>query len=82
MDYKKINESTKSLSSLRNRGKKVHSETDEDGEIFEVYDIGLENGLFIKLEITEDSYGEYQYVCGFEFVQAVKKEVIVYEYKN
>ena len=82
MDYKKINESTKYLMGIRNNYTPVYTETNEDDELFEVYDIGLDDGVFVKLEIVEDSYGENQHVFGFEFVQAVKKEVVVYEYKK
>ena len=94
MDYTKINSKLKDLNNLRNANKPVHREVvfeinrDYDGdqgssdEIYEVYDIGLDNGLFVKLEIGSDSYGREQFVVGVQFVQAQEKTIKVYEYKK
>ena len=80
MDYKKINEVTKDLWNIQS-GKLMHRDKNEDSDRFEVYDVGLKNGLFIKIKIVEDSYGQ-SHIEGLEFVQAQEKVVIVYEYKN
>lgn len=91
MDYKKINEQLKDLSGLRNRLSPVHKEivneiTEDYGnqgdsnEIYEVYDINLPDGLYIRLRIGSDSYGESEFVEGITFVKGKKKEIITYEF--
>ena len=94
MDYKQINLKLKDFNSLRHISKPVHREVvkeiDNDGygeqgesnEIYEVYDIGLPNGLFVKLQIGSDSYGHDDRVTGVTFVQAQEKKVTVYEYNE
>ena len=91
MDYKKINEILSDLSGLRNRSKPVHREVvnevngdyssqGEAGESYEVYDVGLNEGMFIKLKISTDSYGDNESIDGIEFVKAKQKTVQVYEF--
>jgi len=91
MDYKKINDSLKDLDGLRYSKKPIHRKvvneiTDDYGsqgdsnEIYEVYDIGLPDGLFIKLRLGSDSYGDDQRVTGLEFVKGKEKTVTVYEF--
>lgn len=94
MDYKKINEKLANLERLRNSSKPVHKKvnyeinSEYDGEqgasndIDEVYDIGLDGGLFIKLKIGSDSYGHEEFVTGIEFVKAVEKTIKVYKYEE
>lgn len=82
MNYKKINDKLKNLALIRS-GKAIYEKTkgDEYGsETVEVYDIGLEDGLFVRFTVTSDSYGENEAVSGVEFVKAQKKEVVIYEY--
>lgn len=94
MDYKKINEKLGNLEELRNSLKPVHRKvnyeinSEYDGEqgasndIDEVYDIGLSEGLFIKLNIGSNSYGYDEFVKGIEFVKAVEKTIKVYKYEE
>lgn len=88
MDYKKINEKLKDLEGFRNSNtpvfKNVVKEIDynyarqgESNEIYEVYDLGLENGLFVKLEIGSDSYGEEWY--GYKEVTKTTKTISIWE---
>ena len=48
----------------------------------EVYDVGLEDGMFVKLNIQTNSYGYDEFIVGLEFVQAQEKKITVYEYKG
>lgn len=91
MDYKQLNDKLKNLSTLRHSSKLVHKEVvnevdgdygsqGEQGLTYEVYDIGLEAGMFVKLSITTDSYGDNESISGLEFVQGKEKKVTVYEF--
>ena len=93
MDYKKINELLKSISSTtyKYRNNVVHEEVvnevngdyasqGENGESFKVYDVGLPDGLFLKVTTITDSYGYNEAVGGVEFVKGKEKKVTVYEF--
>lgn len=89
VEIKELNKSLKNFDSIRyktpvfrNAVKEVGPDTYEDeyNEIYEVYDIGLPEGLFIKLHISSDSYGNNEYIKRVEFVKAQEKIVKVYEY--
>lgn len=89
MDYKKINEKLKNLDNFRYESKPVFTNepnsVGEEETIYnweEVYDIGLEDGMFVKLNIQTNSYGYDESIVGLEFVQAQEKKVTVYEYKG
>lgn len=93
MDYKKINELLKNISSTKwkFRDKIVHTEVinevdynrpvqGEKGETFEVYNVGLPDGMFLKITTITDSYGDNESVGGIEFVKGKEKTVTVYEF--
>lgn len=90
MNYEQLNEKLKDLRKIR-YGKPVHTEVvnsinggysdqGEEGLSYEVYDIGLEDGLFLKLTITIDSYGDSEKISGIEFVRGKEKTITVYEF--
>ena len=78
----------------KNRDKKIDDEVIKDinalydgegmqgdsSEIHEIYDMGLKDGLFVKLVINTDSYGDNEYVDNVQFVQGKEKTITVYEY--
>ena len=92
MDYSKINKMLGDFNNLRHTSKCIHKnvvkkinddgygEQGESNEIYEVYDIGLPDGLFIKLQIGSDSYGYNEFVAGVQFVSGKEKKVTVYEF--
>lgn len=47
-----------------------------EGQKYEIYQY---KGLFIKLDIRTDSYGENESVRGIQFVTPTEKTVLVYE---
>ena len=90
MDYEKLNSVLKDLSTFRYQNKpidrKVNYEVDgygeqgESNDIDEVYDIGLKDGFFLKINIGSDSYGSHEFVRGLQFVKPKEKIVTIYEY--
>src|SRR5208283_1660296 len=88
MNYRQLNEALKNLNSLRNSGKRVErviekeigeeSSQGDEGISYEVYKSPVE-GIFIKLKITTDSYGNNDHVAGIEFVTPKEKTVTSYE---
>lgn len=81
MDYEKLNKLTKEIYILRNREAVHKTEPEYEGAPYEeVYDINHEDGLFLKLYISTDSYGDNDTIEGFEFVKAKAKTVTIYEY--
>ena len=89
MDYKKLNEVLKNLDTLRYSKEALHKEVikevnggyEELGEFYEVYDVGLQNGVFMKVQYLTDSYGDNERVGGVEFVKAKEKTVTAYAYE-
>lgn len=91
MNYKLINEQLSDIDALRSNQKKriskeiiyeVNGENGEQGQeglAYEFFDIGLEDGVVLKMTITTDSYGDNETVSGIEFVKPIKKEVTVFE---
>lgn len=92
MDYAKFNQLFKegfNTFRYKNERKRVgidvvhqvdeEGEQGESNEIYEIYDMGLGDGMFIKLQISYDSYGENEFVDGVQFVKAREKTVTVYE---
>lgn len=82
MDYKELNSKLRNLAAFRNTAIPVfQTEREYEGASFEeVYDIGLEDGMFLKLYISSDSYGDNESINGVEFVKGKEKTVIVYEF--
>lgn len=74
MDYQKLNEEIKKIF---NSSK---TPVDRQGG-FEVFDLGLENGYFLKVEYEEDSYGGEERIVGFQFVKKTEKKVVTYIYE-
>lgn len=72
MDKKKFNELFKNLWSLRSK-KCLQSEDD-----FAVYDVGLGDNQYLKVEIDEDSYGA-ESIVGLEIVEGKEKTITVFE---
>ena len=82
MDFELINKHLKNISQLRN-SKEIEGDYGDQGEsneIYEVYDIGLSDGLFVKIRLGSDSYGYNETVDGVEFVRGKEKKVTVYEF--
>jgi len=92
MDYKILTDELKSLETLRiqspvsrtrtynglgddSYGDGVQGEYDEFDEIYK----SPIDGIFIKLRVQTDSYGNNENVVGIEFVQAKQKVVDTYE---
>lgn len=90
----KLNKILKDLMNIRNSGKRIERTVIKDlndehyggegsqgdsNEIYEVYPIEGETGLFIKLEIGSDSYGDNEFVAGIEIVRPVEKLVTLFE---
>jgi len=76
MDYAKVNQALKNLDSLRGSGNAVEKVSSEDNHYngkTEVYKI--DEDVYVKLTIYEDSYGENEYVTGIEFVQPTEVKV-------
>lgn len=72
MNYTKLNEVLKNLNTLR-RGEALERVSNEDNNYngqTEVYKI--DEGVYVKLTIYEDSYGENEAVIGIEFVAPVE----------
>lgn len=94
MEIKQLNEILSDLQDLRysKKYKKVHSQVvkelggegceGESGLAYEVYNVGLPDGVMVKLKINTDSYGDNEFINGVEFVKAVAKQVTVYEYEG
>lgn len=72
MDKKKFNELFKNLWKIRS---KDCLQREED---FEVYDVGLGDNQYLKIEIDEDSYGA-ENITGLEIVEGKEKTVTVFE---
>ena len=73
MDYTKLNAKLANLNSLR-RGTPVAKTHAEDGDSWtEVYP--FDEGIFVKLNICQDSYGENEYIEGLQFVKPEIKQV-------
>lgn len=88
MDFKKINEQLKDLGNFRYKNKPVaktdvylirsgDGEQGKTDEIHEIYDLG--DGVFVKLIVNSDSYGDNRFVNGIEFVKPVTKTVTDFE---
>jgi hypothetical protein len=68
MDYGKLNEFLSDFNMLRAKGRKVETKQPGDYETgYEVYEIS--EGVYVKLIVYVDSYGENESVVGVEFVQ-------------
>lgn len=85
--YKQLNEALRDLAALRRKSriertvvKELDGEGDqgESGLSYEVCSTPIE-GLFVKLTINTDSYGDNEFVAGVEFVQPIQKTVTNYE---
>ena len=86
MDYSKINEHLSNLYRLRTNAKLKVSEDivkqindgDDEDEKHEFYDIGLDDGVVVKLTIVTDSYEE-ENIEGIQFGKGVVKKVTSFE---
>jgi len=79
MDYKELNELLSDFNKLR-RNTKIASERpdiDEGTPGYEVYHV--EGDVYVKLTIDTDSYGEYEFVRGVEFVSPKTVQVTNFE---
>lgn len=86
MDYTKLNKDLKNLQDIKL--KKVSSfvpddyneekDDDKESERIDVYDLGQE-GLFLKVITTSDSYGTELGVSSIQFVKPVTRPVTQYE---
>jgi len=90
MDYKTLNSVLKDLRKLRRTTKLAsdvvrkideNGEQGEEGLSYEIYPLPI-NGIFIKLTITTDSYGNDERVSGVEFVRPLQKTITNYETIN
>ena len=75
-----------------NKNKLIHSEIVKDltsyregsqgesNEKYEVYDVNLPDGWFIKLRLGSDSYGYNEFVENVSFVRGKEKKVTIYEF--
>ncbi len=83
-----VNEILKNFNNLR-RGKaenievvkKVNGEYTSQGETglsYEVYKTPID-GVYVKLEIITDSYGDDETINGIEFVKPIQKTVTIFE---
>lgn len=87
MDYKALNSKTRHVYTIRHSTKPVYTNRPDDAgyneQVYtweEVYDIGLDDGLFIKFYLETDSYGDNESITGFEFVKGKPKTITVYEF--
>lgn len=89
MDYQKLNEIFSDLSNFywNNRDKVVHTEEGSEGQYegsynstVRVYDLGLPDKMFLKIEERTDSYGDNLSLHKIEFVKGKEKTVVVYEF--
>lgn len=87
MDYKQLNDLLGDLQNLRNtkyEQRIVEHEIDgegsqgDEGLSYEVYKVPFEEGLFLKLKITTDSYGDNESIAGVEFVKPIEKKILQY----
>lgn len=89
MDYKAVNEVLGELRVLRQKNNLVErivvneingdeGSQGEENEIYEVYKTQIE-GVFVKLKIASDSYGDNEFVDGIQFVRPTEKVVTSYE---
>ena len=77
MDYAKLNELLRNLDSLRN-GKPVETHKEEySSSWYEVYHI--EDDIYVKIHLYEDSYGNDEAITGLEFVTPTKVTVTNFE---
>ena len=86
MDYTKLNKDLKNLQDIKL--KKVSSfvpddyneekDDDKESERIDIYDLGQE-GLFLKVITTSDSYGTELGVSSIQFVKPVTRPVTQYE---
>ena len=88
LNLSEINKILKDLDKLRN-GKAIqtdvvkevngeYSNQGEEGLSYEVYRTSID-GIFVRLKITTDSYGDNESISGVEFVKPEQKMVTVYE---
>lgn len=92
MNYKLINKYLKNIDLLRRRQGALLIDTitisehtnpptqGQEGEFHEIYDIGLEDNMLLKVIIMSDSYGFQETVKGVTFVKAISKTVQIYTY--
>ena len=80
MNYKKINEKLKDFNLIRN-GQKIESKSPDGEEYENGYEIyKLDDDIYVRLEIYEDSYGDNEAVVGIQFIKP--KVVTVTEFET
>lgn len=88
MDYKQLNKFLADIESIRSgtpEAKEVKKEIEdpdgeqgEEGVSFEVYKTSFD-GMYVKLTIKTDSYGDNERITGIQFVKPTTKTVSVFE---
>lgn len=73
MDYTKLNAKLANLNSLRRGTPVAKTHAEDEGDWTEVYP--FDEGIFVKLTIHQDSYGENEYIKGIQFVKPELKQV-------
>lgn len=88
MNFKQLNEVLKDIPALRSKRVERTVEHEVDGEsqgdegvAYEVCPLPYD-GLYVRLRITTDSYGDNESVSGIEFVQPIEKQITRYEPVN
>ena len=94
MDFKQINEILTDLSVIRRDTKKYKKISTEEiykirnqygdgeqgaeGQSFEIYSTPMD-GVFVKLDVRTDSYGDNEFVHGLTFVKPKEQIVQIFE---
>ena len=92
MDYAQLNLILSDLRNIRYDSKKYQKITSEvikqidgdygsqgdEGQTFEIYSTPIE-GVYVKLDVRTDSYGDNEFVHGLAFVKPVEKVVQFFE---
>lgn len=79
LEVDKLNGLLKDLDAIRDNKPIFKSEPQGGAKYFEVYDMGLGNGAFVKLTIFDD--GDFEWIMGVEFIPMKQKTVVVYDFE-
>ena len=79
MDYRKINDILRDIGSLRNKKiETIQPQYEGDSIHYEICSTDKDD-IFVKIQISTDSYGGSESITGIEFVKPVEKRVYNYE---
>lgn len=80
LEVEKLNSLLSDLEQIRNNKPIFVEDREYRNTWFEVYDMGLGNGAFVKLHIAINSYSDINMITGVEFVEGKEKTITVYEF--